>query len=108
MDDNENLLKTYQKKYDDMGRKYDDALLKIDQMRNFSGRALDKLRNEIIDRDDVVNRLLTEIDAQREEINRTSGEAGRAIRMMNDRRLLIKGAADFSIPKITSRICTHW
>ena len=78
------------------------------QNPNFSGRALDKLHNEIIDRDDVVNRLLTEIDAQREEINRTSGEAGRAIRMMNDRRLLIKGAADFSIPKVTSRICTHW
>ena len=62
--DNENLLKTYQKTYDDLGRKYDDALLKIDKMStnpNFSGKALDKLHNEIIDRDDVVNRLVTEV-----------------------------------------------
>ena len=41
--DNENLLKTYQKTYDDLGRKYDDALLKIDKMStnpDFSGRVL--------------------------------------------------------------------
>ena len=71
------LLKTYQKTYDDLARKYDDALLKIDKMStnpNLSGKAVDKLHNEISDRDDVVNRLLTEVDAQREKINRTSGE----------------------------------
>ena len=66
---------------------------------NFSGKSLDELHNEIIDRDEVVNRLLTEVDAQRDEINRTSGEGGRAIRMLNDRRLVIKGATDSSIPE---------
>lgn len=30
--DNKNLIKTYQKTYDDLGRKCDDALLKIDKM----------------------------------------------------------------------------
>ena len=62
------LLKTYQKTYDDLGRKYDDALLKIDKMStnpNLSGKAVDKLHNEISDRDDVVNRLLTEVDMPR-------------------------------------------
>ena len=66
---------------------------------NFSGKSLDELHNEIIDRDEVVNRLLTDVDAQRDEINRASGETGRAIRMLNERKLLIKGATDFSIPE---------
>ena len=47
----------------------------------------------------MVNRLITEVDSQREEISRTSGEAGRAIRMMNDQRVPFKGATDFSIPE---------
>ena len=87
--DNENLLKNYQKTFDDLGRKYDDALLKIDKMStnpNFCGKAFGKLHNDIIDRDEAVNRFLKEVDAQREEINRTSGDAGRAVRVLNDRR----------------------
>ena len=46
----------------------------------------------------MVNRIITEVDAQREEINRNSGEAGRAINMMYDRRFLVK-ATEFSIPE---------
>ena len=55
--DNENLLKTYQKSRDDLGQKYDDALLKIDKMSaspNFSGKALGTLHNEISDRDELM------------------------------------------------------
>ena len=61
---------------------------------NFSSTILDKLHNEIFDRDEVVNRLLTEVDVQRETIERVGQQAGRAIGQLNDRRLVIKGATD--------------
>ena len=98
--DNESFIKTYQKSHDELGRKYEDALLKIDKINvnpNLSGTILDKLHNDIIDRDEVVNRLLTEVDAQRETIDRAHQQAGRAIGQINDRRLVIKGATDYSI-----------
>ena len=47
----------------------------------------------------MVNRLLTEVDAQRDEINRVGRDASRAVSQLSDRRLLIKGATDFSIPE---------
>ena len=81
--DNQNLIKTHQISHDDLGRKYDDAFLKIDKMStnpNLSGKALDKLHNEIIDREEVANRLPCEVDAQREEIDRIGNDAGRAVR----------------------------
>ena len=34
---------------------------------NFSSTILDRLHNEIFDRDEVVNRLLTEVDTQRKQ-----------------------------------------
>ena len=52
--DNESLIKTYQKSHDELGKKYEAALLKIDKMNvnpNFSGTILDKLHNEIFDMD---------------------------------------------------------
>ena len=66
---------------------------------NFSSTILDKLHNEIFDRDEVVNRLLTEVDTQRETIECVGQQAGRAIGQLNDRRLVIKGATDYSIPE---------
>ena len=42
---NKNLIKTYQKSYDELGRKHEDALLKIDHLSNnpnFTGKVLDK------------------------------------------------------------------
>ena len=42
---NENLIKTYQKSYDELGRKHEDALLKSDHLSNnpnFTGKVLDK------------------------------------------------------------------
>ena len=66
---------------------------------NFSSTILDKLHNEMFDRDEVVNRLLTEVDAQRETIERVGQQAGRAIGQPNDRRLVIKGATHCSIPE---------
>ena len=96
--DNESLIKTYQKSHDELGRKYEDALLKIDMMSvnpNCSGAILGKLHNEIFDRDEVVNRLLTEVDAQRGTIERVGQQAGRAIGKLNDRRPVIKGATDY-------------
>ena len=47
----------------------------------------------------MVARLNTEVEAQRESLERAHKDAGRSIRMLNDRRLVIKGATDYSIPE---------
>ena len=57
------------------------------------------LHNEIDDRDEMVARLHTEVEAQKESLERAHRDAGRSIRMLNDRRLVIKGATDYSIPE---------
>ena len=100
--DNESLLKTYQKSHDELGRKYEDALLKMDNLStnpNFSGKVLDKLHNEISKGMKWSIDFSNEVDAQREEIDYVGKDAGRAVSQSNDRRLAIKGATDFSIPE---------
>ena len=100
--DNENLLKTYQKHFDSIGKKYQDALDRIDYMSNnpnVTGNLFDNLHNEIDDRDTMVARLHTEVEAQKESLDRAHRDAGRAISKLNDRRLVIKGATDYSIPE---------
>ena len=100
--DNEILIKTYQDSYESLGKKYQDALVKIDSMSthpNLSSNIFDNLHNEISDRDEMVARLNTEVEAQRESLDRAHRDAGRAISTLNDRRLVIKGATDFSIPE---------
>ena len=98
----ENLLKTFQKHFDATGKKYQDALDKIDHMSNnpnVTSNLFDNLHNEIDDRDTAIARLHTEIEAQKESLERAHRDAGRSIKMLNDRRLLIKGATDYSIPE---------
>ena len=100
--DNESLLKTYQKHFDSIGKKYQDALDKIDHMSNnpnVTSTLFDNLHNEIDDRDAMVAHLHTEVEAQKESLERVHRDAGRSIRMLNDRRLVIKGATDYSIPE---------
>ena len=100
--DNENLIKTYHDSYESLGKKYQDALERIDRMSthpNASSNIFDNLHNEISDRDAMVTRLNTEIEAQRESLDRARRDAGRSISMLNDRRLVIKGATDYSIPE---------
>ena len=100
--DNESLLKTYQKHFDSIGKKYQDALDKIDHMSknpNVTSTLFDYLHNEIDDRDEMVARLHTEVEAQKESLERAHRDASRSIRMLNDRRLVIKGATDYSIPE---------
>ena len=100
--DNESLLKTYQKHFDSIGKKYQDALDKIDHMSknsNVTSTLFDYLHNEIDDRDEMVARLHTEVEAQKESLESAHRDAGRSIRMLNDRRLVIKGATDYSIPE---------
>ena len=100
--DNENLLKTYQTHFDSIGKKYQDALDKIDFMSNnpnVTSNLFDKLHNEINDRDQLVAHLHTEVEAQKESLDRAHKDAGRAISKLNDRRLVIKGATDYSIPE---------
>ena len=102
--DNENLLKTYQTHFDSIGKKYQDALDKIDFMSNnpnVTSNLFDKLHNEINDRDQLVAHLHTEVEAQKESLDRAHKDAGRAISKLNDRRLVIKGATDYSILKAT-------
>ena len=100
--DTENLLKTFQKHFDATGKKYQDALDKIDRMSNnpnVTSNLFDKLHNEIDDRDTAIARLHTEVEAQKESLERAHKDAGRSIKMLNDRRLVIKGATDYSIPE---------
>ena len=100
--DTENLLKTFQKHFDATGKKYQDALDKIDHMSNnpnVTSNLFDKLHNEIDDRDTAIARLHTEVEAQKESLERPHRDAGRSIKMLNDRRLVIKGATDYSIPE---------
>ena len=100
--DTENLLKTFQKHFDATGKKYQDALDKIDHMSNnpnVTSNLFDNLHNEIDDRDTAIARLHTEVEAQKESLERAHRDAGRSIKMLNDRRLVIKGATDYSIPE---------
>ena len=100
--DNEALLKTYQSSYDSLGKKYQDDLGRINFMSNnpnTSSNLFDALHNEISDRDEAINRLNTEVATQEESLNRAHRDAGKAISMLNDRRLIIKGATDYSIPE---------
>ena len=100
--DNENLVKTYQKHFDSIGKKYQDALDKIDHMSNnpnVTSSLFDKLHDEITDRDQIVAHLHTEVEAQKESLDRAHRDAGHAISKLNDRRLVIKGATDYSIPE---------
>ena len=100
--DTENLLKTFQKHFDETGKKYQDALDKIDHMSNnpnVTSNLFDSLHNEINDRDTAIARLHTEIEAQKDSLERAHRDAGQSIKMLNDRRLVIKGATDYSIPE---------
>ena len=66
---------------------------------NTSSNLFDNLHNEISDRDAMVTRLNAEVEAQKESLDRAHRNAGRAISKLNDRRLVIKGATDYSIPE---------
>ena len=100
--DTENLLKTFQQHFDETGKKYQDALNKIDHMSsnpNVTSNLFDSLHNEINDRDTTIARLHTELEAQKDSLERAHRDAGKSIKMLNDRRLVIKGATDYSIPE---------
>ena len=66
---------------------------------NVTSNLFDNLHNEIDDRDTAIARLHTEVEAQKESLERAYRDAGRSIKMLNDRRLVIKGATDYSIPE---------
>ena len=66
---------------------------------NVTSNLFDNLHNEIDDRDTAIARLHTEVEAQKESLERAHRDAGRSIKMLNDRRLVIKGATDYSIPE---------
>ena len=98
--DTENLLKAFQQNFDETGKKYQDALNKIDHMSNnpnVTSNLFDSLHNEISDRDTAIARLHTELEAQKDSLDRAHRDAGKSIKMLNDRRLVIKGATDYSI-----------
>ena len=102
--DNENLLKTYQKHFDSIGKKYQDALDKIDFMSNnpnVTSNLFDNLHNETDDRDAMVAHLHTEVEAQKESLDRAHRDAGHAISKLNDKRLVIKGQLTILFLKVT-------
>ena len=66
---------------------------------NVTSNLFDNLHNEINDRDTAIARLHTELEAQKDSLERAHRDAGKSIKMLNDRRLVIKGATDYSIPE---------
>ena len=89
--DNENLVSMYQKSFDELGRKYENALSQIDSMiknPNMSGETFDKLHNEISDKDVIIRQLLAERENQRGSLERAHVDAGRAINRLNDQHNL--------------------
>ena len=66
---------------------------------NTSSNLFDALHNEISDRDEAIKRINTEVATQEESLNRAHRDVGKAISMLNDRRLVIKGATDYTIPE---------
>ena len=66
---------------------------------NVTSNLFDRLHNKIDDRDTAIAHLHTEVEAQKESVERAHRDAGRSIKMLNDRRLVIKGATDYSIPE---------
>ena len=67
--DTEDLLKVFQRNFDETGKKYQDALNKIDHMSNnpnVTSDLFDSLHNEINDRDTAIARLHTELEAQKD------------------------------------------
>ena len=96
--DNEILIKTYQQSFDALGKEYQDALERIDHLSthpNVSSDLFDNLHNQIDDRDTMIKRLQTEVEALKESAERARKDAGKAVSQVN----VIHGATDYSIPE---------
>ena len=86
-----NLVSMYQQSYDELGRKYEDALSQIDSMSrepNLSGENFDKLHNEINKKDVMIRNLIAGREKQKGSLERAHVDAGRAINRLNDQQTL--------------------
>ena len=100
--DNEALIKTYQQNFDALGKKYQDAVERIDFLSThpkITGEMFDDLHDQIDDRNTTIEQLNDQIEKLKESATRSQRDAGKAISMLNDRRLIIQGATDYSIPE---------
>ena len=100
--DNEALIKTYQSNFDALGRKYQDAVERLNFLSTHpkvTGDMYDDLHNKIDDRDTTIEQLNEKIVKMEESARSSQRDAGKAISMLNDRRLIIQGATDYSIPE---------
>ena len=82
--DTEDLLKVFQRNFDETGKKYQDALNMIDHMSNnpnVTSALFDSLHNELNDRDTAIARLHTELEAQKDSLERAHRDAGKSIKM---------------------------
>ena len=100
--DNEALIKTYQHNMDEFGKKYQDAMERttfLSTHPKVTGDMFDDLHDKINDRDATIEQLNEKIVKLEDAAKRSLRDAGKAIGMLNDRRLLIQGATDFTIPE---------
>ena len=100
--DNEALIKTYQSNFDILGKKYQDAIERLNFLSTHpkvTGDMFDDLHDKIDDRDTTIQGLNEKIMKLEESASRYRRDASKAIGMLNDRRLIIQGATDYSIPE---------
>ena len=100
--DNEALIKTYQSNFDALGKKYQDAIERLNFLSahpKVTGDMFDDLHDKIDDRDTTIEKLKGKIVKLEESARSSQRDAGKAISMLNDRRLVIQGATDYSIPE---------
>ena len=100
--DNEALIKTYQHNFDVLGKKYHDAIERLNFLSTHpkvTGELFDDLHDKIEDRDETIQTLNDKITKLEESTAQHQRHASKAISMLNDRRLVIQGATDYSIPE---------
>ena len=100
--DNEALIKTYQHNFDVLGKKYQDAVERLNFLSTHpkvTGDMFDDLHDTIQDRDDTIQKLKDKITKLEESETQQQRYASKAISMLNDPRLVIHGATDYSIPE---------
>ena len=100
--DNEALIKTYQHNCDALGKKYFDAIERLNFLSTnpkVTGDMFDDLHDKIEDRDETIQTLKDKITKLEESTTQHQRHASKAISMLNDRRLVIQGATDYSIPE---------
>eukprot|EP00435_Cladocopium_sp_Y103_P043617 s3693_g12.t1 len=86
--DQKDLLEFYSKGFQEIGDKHERMLKQLDQVSQdpkFTGYILDSFHNEVYDRDQKISKMETEIATQSRELEQTTFDAQRFMRMAMNR-----------------------